>query len=164
MSQETGGEKLLERIRKIYTSLRALRKELEPVLLDEMSEARAYRDMALACKDPETRWKLVVIALDSILHREIVWSLYRATLSMEMFLRDLETAPPVYEDLQSLLERVEIHKEIEELAKANYDDLAKFAEPGTTLHRLLEMLAREEEKHYALVKSILSKYAGRESG
>ncbi len=147
---------LEERLKRIAASLRSLRKELEPVLLDEMSEARAYRDMALACRDPETRWKLVVIAMDSILHREIVWSLYRAAISIEMFIKDLQTSPPPTEDLKTLLERVEIHKEIEELAKANYDDLKKFTEPGTTMYKLMELLAKEEEKHYALVKSIIS--------
>ncbi|MET1101770.1 MAG: hypothetical protein ABWW69_04760 [Pyrodictiaceae archaeon] len=147
--------------KEIMDKMEKLRKEVQTILLDEMCEARAYIDMAIACSDPEAKWKLMVIAADSILHRELMWAIFRATISTEMFLQDLLKEKIASTNIEELLEEVKRHRSIEDIAEASYSDILRFAEPGTSLYKLLKMLIEEEAKHKRIVDEIVSKLSSK---
>ncbi len=149
-------ENLEERLRKLIESLSEIGRQLEDVALDEMSEAHAYAELSKQAPDPETRWSLFLIAMDSIVHREIAWALIRAVNEIQVLAREL-LAHPGGGDVEKLLELVEIHKSIEEFAESSYEGLVQLAEPGTTLRKLLELLATEEEKHRRLVEAAVKR-------
>jgi len=144
-----------ERFREFSKRLERLRDYIRSIALDEMSEAKAYRDMALSCRDPEARYRLAMIAFDSMLHREIAWGLLRLVESARMFFNELALTPRPATPIAEVLRLVEIHRSIEELAQAGYRDLAEMAPKNTGLRKLFEFLASEEEKHFRMVREIL---------
>jgi rubrerythrin len=154
---EDSRRRLVERLEMLVENLSEMRRQLEDIALDEMSEAHAYAEMAKLSPDPDTRWTLFLIAADSIVHREIVWSLIRAVNEIQVLARELQAHPGVPDDYEKLLELVRIHKSIEEFAESSYEGLAPLAEPGTTLRKLLELLASEEEKHRKLVEATVER-------
>jgi rubrerythrin len=156
MVQERGAS-LEERLKKLIENLSEMKRQLEDIALDEMSEAHAYAEMAKLSPDPDTRWVLFLIAADSIVHREIVWSLVRAVNEIQVLARELLAHPQGEASYEKLMELVKIHKSIEEFAESSYAGLVPLAEPGTTLRKLLEMLVAEEEKHHKLVESTVER-------
>jgi hypothetical protein len=152
---------LEERIEKLIAQLEQMKKMLEGIALDEMCEAKAYRDMAKACIDEQAKWELFLIAFDSIVHREIAWALMRAVTATIMFARDLLLYKPSSEEAKHVLEMVETHISMEKLAESSYEDLVPLAEPGTTLRKLLELLVEEEKKHARLAESVIKRLKSR---
>jgi len=145
-----------ERLRRLIERLDEVKRQLEDVALDEMSEAHAYAEMAKMARDPDIRWGLFLIAMDSIVHREIAWALMRAVSETQVLAREL-LAHPGSADRAKLLELVKIHGSIEEFAESSYEGLAPLAEPGTTLRKLLELLVEEEKKHRRLVEAVVKR-------
>ncbi len=148
---------LEERLKRLIENLSEMKKQLEDIALDEMSEAHAYAEMAKLSPDPDTRWVLFLIAADSIVHREIVWSLVRAVSEIQVLARELLAHPRGEASYEKLIELVNIHKTIEEFAESSYEGLVPLAEPGTTLRKLLELLVSEEEKHNRLVETTIER-------
>ncbi len=151
-----------ERYEEAAKNLAKLREELRSVALDEESEAVAYASLAASCKDPDTRWLLFIVAFDSILHRELAWAMIRAASEAELLARELAGRRGEL-PLEQIGEELRKHVSIENLAQSNYRDLEKLAMPGTTLQKLLRLLAEEEEKHNNIAKSIIEKITKRES-
>ncbi len=151
-----GGAGDADRLRRLVERLDEIKEQLEDVALDEMSEAHAYAEMAKMAGDPDIRWSLFLIAMDSIVHREIAWALMRAVSEIQVLAREL-MAHPGGADTGKLLELVRIHGSIEEFAESSYEGLAPLAEPGTTLRKLLELLAEEEKKHRRLVETVVKR-------
>ena len=151
-----------KRLRRLAENLDTIKEQLEDVALDEMSEAHAYAEMAKECASrPDIAWHLFLIAADSILHRELAWAVLRAVSETQVLAREMLAHARAGGYVQERLEAmVEAHASIEEFAKSSYQGLAEYAEPGTTLRRLLEMLAQEEEKHKSLVNIVLRKIKG----
>ncbi len=156
-SDKKGPTELEERLEKMIAQLEQMKKMLESIALDEMCEAKAYRDIAKACTDEHARWELFLIAFDSIVHREITWALMRAITSTIMFARDLLFYKPAPEEAQRVLDMVQTHLSMEKLAQSSYEDLVPLAEPGTTLRKLLELLVEEEKKHARLAESVIKR-------
>jgi len=156
------------RIERLLASLEKIKQQLEDIALDEMSEARAYSSMARACYEDNARWNLFLIAMDSIVHQEIAWALIRAINEIQVVAKELLSHRPRREDMGQVVDLVEIHKSIEDLAKSSYEGLLHLAEPGTTLRKLLELLVEEEKKHeqlaVATVKRLRSVIQEREGG
>ena len=144
------GHSLESRLEKLLASLERIKKQLEDIALDEMSEARAYSNMARACYEEDARWNLFLIAMDSIVHQEIAWALIRAINEIQVVAKELLSYRPRREDMGRVVDLVEIHKSIEDLAKSSYEGLLHLAEPGTTLRELLKLLVEEEKKHEKL--------------
>jgi rubrerythrin len=142
--------------REAAEKLARLREEMQRITIDEESEATAYINMALECKDPEVRWLLYLIAIDSILHRELAWAIIRAAYEAEFLARELASRRSEV-PAEKLREKVKKHLSIESLAESSYKDLVEVAIPGTTLRRLIELLASEEEKHRQMVETIVKK-------
>ncbi|NOZ89083.1 MAG: hypothetical protein GXO15_04075 [Crenarchaeota archaeon] len=154
-----------ERVRKLLEKIRSIKEQLEDVALDEMSEAHAYMEMAKLCGDDETRWSLFLIALDSLLHREIAWALLRALAEAETLAKEVTVhAKAGGVDREKLAELVKMHRSIEEFAESSYRGLVELAEPGTTLRKLLELLAEEEVKHERLVDAVLQRLGSGRGG
>ncbi|BES82291.1 hypothetical protein [Pyrodictium abyssi] len=156
------------RIERLLASLEKIKQQLEDIALDEMSEARAYSNMARVCYEDNARWNLFLIAMDSIVHQEIAWALIRAINEIQVMAKELLSHRPRREDMGQVVDLVEIHKSIEDLAKSSYEGLLHLAEPGTTLRKLLELLVEEEKKHeqlaVATVKRLRSVLQEREGG
>lgn len=148
---------LEEKLRRLIDNLSEMQRQLEDIALDEMSEAHAYAEMAKLSPDPDTRWVLFLIAMDSLVHREIVWGLVRAVSEIQVLARELLAHPQGEASYDKLIELVNIHKSIEEFAESSYEGLVPLAEPGTTLRKLLELLVAEEEKHNRLVESTVER-------
>ncbi|ABM81408.1 hypothetical protein [Hyperthermus butylicus] len=146
------------RLSKIRENLSEVKKTLEAIALDEASEADAYANMAREAANPDLRWKLFIIASDSILHREIAWAIIRAATEIQLLARELAEYQP-QETQDRLAERVKAHITIETLAETSYDDLLKLVEPGTTLYRLFKLLKEEEQKHSRLARHLAEKLA-----
>jgi rubrerythrin len=136
--------------------LARLREEIQRIAIDEESEATAYTSMAMECRDPEARWLLFLIAVDSILHRELAWAIARAAYEAEFLAKELASRRSEV-PLEKLREEVKKHLSIENLAESSYRDLVEAAIPGTTLQKLVELLASEEEKHRKMVEAIVKK-------
>jgi len=160
-SNEEKVSELEERLEKMIAQLEQMKKMLESIALDEMCEAKAYRDMAKACTDEHARWELFLIAFDSIVHREIAWALMRAITSAIMFARDMLFYKPSPEESRRVLEMVQTHLSMEKLAQSSYEDLLPLAEPGTTLRKLLELLVEEEKKHARLAETVIKRLSER---
>lgn len=150
---------LEERLQRLVEKLREMKKQLEDIALDEMSEAHAYGEMAKMCGDPDTRWMLFLIAADSIVHREIAWALIRALSEIEVLAKEVIVHRGGSEK-EKLAELVKIHRSIEEFAESSYRGLVELAEPGTTLRKLIELLAEEEVKHERLVDAVIRRVSG----
>jgi len=162
LSSGLNGEDFAERLRDMIDRLDKIKSQIEDVALDEMSEAYAYAEMAKSCLDkPDIASLLFLIAIDSILHRELAWAVLRAVSEIQVLAKEVIAhmhSPGIDED--KLREMVRIHESIEVFAKSSYQGLVDLAEPGTTLRRLLELLVSEEEKHRGLVKAALAKLRG----
>lgn len=156
MSQQDG-RGLEEKLERLINNLNEMKRQLEDIALDEMSEAHAYAEMAKLSPDPDTRWVLFLIAMDSIVHREIAWGLMRAVNEIQVLARELLAHPQGEASYEKLIELVNIHKSIEEFAESSYEGLVPLAEPGTTLRKLLELLVEEEKKHSRLVESTVER-------
>ncbi len=136
--------------RDVAERLRRLREEVLRLALDEASEATAYS--MLAESGGEMAWELFIVAADSILHRELAWAIARAAYEIEFLARRLaSTAKSLSLDVETLRRALNL----ESLAETSYSDLRELAPPGTTLHRLLELLESEEAKHRRLVENVL---------
>ena len=98
-----------------------------------------------------------MIAIDSIVHREIAWALIRAITEIQTLVKEILSYTPKKEDESRLHELVEIHKSIEDLAEASYEDLATLAEKNTTLQRIFQLFVEEERKHSSMAKEIADK-------
>ncbi len=129
--------------------------ELEEIALDESSEVHAYREIYEAMVDDEAREKIFTILFDSILHREIAWSVIRALKCVSYLLS--KPAPTRGANVKELLAEA---SSLEDIAAARYQDLADIAPPGTTLSRLLRLLSEEERKHAALALAVSKKLGG----
>ncbi|KSW10704.1 hypothetical protein CF15_07925 [Pyrodictium occultum] len=152
-----GAGRLEQRLERLLASLDRMKKLLEDIALDEMSEARAYGDLARLCHDEDSRWNLLLIAMDSIVHKEIAWALIRAASEIEVTVKEVLSYKPRPEDMGRLLGLLEAHATIEDLARSNYEGIVPLAEPGTTLRKLAELLTEEEAKHQRLVASALQR-------
>jgi len=148
------------RIERLLASLEKMKQQLEDIALDEMSEARAYSNMARVCYDESARWNLFLIAMDSIVHQEIAWALIRAINEIQIVAKELLSHKPRREDMDQVINLVEIHRSIEDLAKSSYEGLLHLAEPGTTLRKLLELLVEEEKKHEQLAAATVKRLRG----
>jgi rubrerythrin len=158
---EPSESRLADRLQDLIKKLERLREAIQSAALDEESEATAYSTMALACQDEDLRWKLFIIAMDSILHREIAWAIARASYEAEKLAKELSMRTGE-KPLKAIVDELKPHAAIENLAESIYKDLLQYAEPGTTLYRLLQLLAEEEGKHRQLVANILQKVKGQE--
>ena len=148
-----------EKAEALLRKIAEIKRQLEDIALDEMSEAHAYTEMAKMCGDDDTRWSLLLIALDSLVHRELAWALLRALAEAETLVKEVIAHSKAGRPLEreKLLELINIHRSIEELAESSYRGLVELAEPGTTLRKLLELLAEEEVKHERLVDSVVKR-------
>lgn len=142
------GDDLGERLSRIAS-------ELEEIALDEASEVHAYREIYEVLEGEEEREKVFTILFDSILHREIAWAIIRALKCVSHLLS--KPAPTKEDNVRELLAEA---SSLEDIAAARYQDLADLAPPGTTLSRLLRLLAEEERKHSALALSVSKKLEG----
>ncbi len=95
--------------------------------------------------------------MDSIVHREIAWALIRAITEIQTLVREILSYTPRKEDEVRLHELVEIHRSIEDLAEASYEDLVTLAESGTTLQRIFQLFVEEERKHSSMAREIAEK-------
>ncbi len=161
MNGSNKGKQLEERLRRMISMLDEMKKQLEDVALDEMSEAHAYAETSkiIASEDPESAWMLFLVASDSILHREIAWAILRSISEMQVLAKELimhlSTKSPF--ELRQVFEMVKAHMTIEEFAKSSYQGLIEYAEPNTSLYKMLEMLVEEEEKHKKLASNVISR-------
>ncbi len=151
-----------ESVGRLREALGKIAEEFEIIAIDESSEFLAYKEMASKCGDPEVRWKLIKIAVDSLLHREIAWAVSRAVKIA--LTQVLSTGRQVTQSLpmEELANLVKAHRSIEDLAMASYKDLLKGLEKDTTLYRLIKLLSDEERKHSRMVSEIVRKILGEE--
>ncbi len=143
---------LEDKLRSLLDSLDRVWQQVLEVIEDEESKASAYTRLALKAPHGEEKYKLVLVAIDTILHREVMWAVLRALEESKQLIREAIRTKP--EALEAGL--VEAHETLEKLAEASYQELASLAPEETTLKRLLEMLASEEKKHDRLVGEIVA--------
>ena len=154
-------KQLEEKLRRMIGMLDEMKKQLEDIALDEMSEAHAYAETSkiVANEDPESAWMLFLVASDSILHREIAWAILRSISEMQVLAKELiihlNTESPL--EIKQVFEMVKAHMTIEEFAKSSYQGLIEYAEPDTSLYKMLEMLVEEEEKHKRLASNVIAR-------
>ena len=141
---------------RVAENLRRLREEVLRVALDEAGEATTYAELAAATSDEQARWELLVIAADSILHRELAWAIARAAYEVELLARRLAATRPRPQASVDL-ERLRRALDLEGLAETSYSDLKELAPPGTTMRRLLELLESEEAKHRRMAEAVLAR-------
>ncbi len=142
-----------ERLQKLLESLDAVREQLLQVVEDEESKATAYTRLAYQAMGEEERYTLALIAVDTILHREVMWAALRAVEEARQLLRHLLARGPGSGVGKPVLKA---HEALETVTSASYQDLAQLAPEGTSLRRLLELLAEEEKKHEKLVRELLA--------